>query len=310
MLALVSVVTSSLLDSESVTLSAIVLQGDQLKAQIQFDGPIHEGGAEGSGPPSSLELRDAMSRADHRIPVGEEAATYLHHVETLDFEHLKLEGGGGAEGEDDDYAYDDDVDGGSLSEEEREAKKQKRRQARERKKLLEKRSRQDRHDATQARKIRNEGEPFVRTFKTTRAGWYRYCLLASYYDVTMEFDFRKESDMGGLNEEGDVLTHEERLMVEEDRLMMGDTAAEEGIKDEDFASTKEKLKTLRRLLAEIQSRQQQERHRLTIHSQTNEHSHSRMVLGSLLETLLFMVVTGIQVATIRRWFKGAPVLGR
>jgi hypothetical protein len=92
-------------------------------------------------------------------------------------------------------------------------------------------------------------------------------------------------------------------------MMEADTAAEEGIKDEDFVSTREKLNTLRQLLAEIQNKQQQERHRLVLHAATNEHSHSRMVLSSLLETLMFLIVTSFQVFTIRRWFKGASVLG-
>jgi formate dehydrogenase maturation protein FdhE len=103
---------------------------------------------------------------------------------------------------------------------------------------------------------------------------------------------------------------EQKEVSDEDRLMDEDSAVMEGIKDEDFDSTKDKLKTLRRLLADIQTKQQQERHRLIVHAATNEHSHSRMVLSSLLETILFMAVTGFQVFTIRRWFKGAPVLGR
>jgi len=93
-------------------------------------------------------------------------------------------------------------------------------------------------------------------------------------------------------------------------MLEEDTAVQEGIKDEDFQSTREKLKSLRRLLADIQNKQQQERHRLIVHAATNEHSHSRMVFGSLMETLLFIVVTSFQVYTIRKWFKGAPVLGR
>jgi hypothetical protein len=62
--------------------------------------------------------------------------------------------------------------------------------------------------------------------------------------------------------------------------------------------------------ADITNRQQKERHRIQLHSQTNEHSHSRMVLSSLFQTVLFCAVTGFQVFTIRRWFKGAPQLGR
>ena len=92
--------------------------------------------------------------------------------------------------------------------------------------------------------------------------------------------------------------------------MEKDTASQEGIKDEDFQQTRNKVKELRRLLNEIQSMQQKERRRLTVHAETNEHSHSRMVLSSLMETLLFMGITGYQIYTIRRWFSGAPVLGR
>ena len=121
---------------------------------------------------------------------------------------------------------------------------------------------------------------------------------------------RKESELGGLNEDGDVMTHEERKMMEEDNELEQDTADAEGIKDEDFQETRDKVKDLRRVLNDIQSMQQKERRRLTVHAETNEHSHSNMVLNSLTETLLFMAVTGYQVYTIRKWFSGAPVLGR
>jgi benzoyl-CoA reductase/2-hydroxyglutaryl-CoA dehydratase subunit BcrC/BadD/HgdB len=123
-------------------------------------------------------------------------------------------------------------------------------------------------------------------------------------------EMRKESELGGLNDEGHVRTYEEKQMIDEDKELEEDTASEEGIKDEDFTETRDKVKDLRRLLNEIQSMQQKERRRLTVHAETNEHSHSSMVLNSLMETLLFMAVTGYQVYTIRKWFSGAPVLGR
>ena len=116
--------------------------------------------------------------------------------------------------------------------------------------------------------------------------------------------------MGGLGEDGHVLSYDQKTLKEEDKLLEEDTAAEEGIKDEDFQATRDKLRQLRRLLAEIHSSQQKERRRLIIHANTNKHSHSRMVLSSLMETVLFMAVTGFQVYTIRKWFRGAPALGR
>jgi len=121
---------------------------------------------------------------------------------------------------------------------------------------------------------------------------------------------RKFSELGALDENGHVVSWEEKEMEDEDKELEGDTASQEGITDEDFQETRDKVKDLRRLLNEIQSMQQKERRRLNVHAETNEHSHSRMVLSSLLETLLFMAVTGYQVYTIRKWFSGAPVLGR
>ena len=128
--------------------------------------------------------------------------------------------------------------------------------------------------------------------------------------VLAEIEFRKKSELGDLDAQGHVISYEQKLMNEEDKLLEADTASQEGIKDEDFQETRQKIKDLRRLLNEIQTMQQNERRRLTVHAETNEHSHSRMVLSSLMETLLFMAVTGYQVYTIRRWFSGAPVLGR
>ena len=116
--------------------------------------------------------------------------------------------------------------------------------------------------------------------------------------------------MGGLDDNGHVRSWEVKAAMEEDLELEKDTASEEGIKDEDFEETREKIKDLRRLLNEIQSLQQKERRRLVVHAETNEHSQSRMALSSLLETLLFMAITGFQVYTIRKWFSGAPQLGR
>jgi len=159
-------------------------------------------------------------------------------------------------------------------------------------------------------KIRSDGEPIENTKKAPEAGWYRMCVESHMNQVIVEMEMRKESDLGGLNDEGHVMTHEERKMMEEDKELEQDTADEEGIKDEDFQETRDKVKDLRRILNDIQSMQQKERRRLTVHAETNEHSHSSMVLSSLTETLLFMAVTGYQVYTIRKWFSGAPVLGR
>jgi hypothetical protein len=210
----------------------------------------------------------------------------------------------------DDFAADDDNEYDSGDPASESAHEKQHRQAEKRKRILEKQQARERHMRVQKNKVRDEGDPFVKTIRAHAGGWYRLCVKGTWYQVLAEVDLRKETEFGGMNKDGHVMTYEEHAMAEEDKLMEADSAKEEGIKDEDFAQTKEKLTTLRRLLADIQSKQQQERHRLIVHAATNEHSHSRMVLGSLFETILFMVVTGIQILTIRRWFKGAPQLGR
>lgn len=123
-------------------------------------------------------------------------------------------------------------------------------------------------------------------------------------------EMRKESELGAVDEDGHVITFEEKEMAEEDAELDKDTASQEGIKDEDFADTKDKLKEMRRLVNQVQQMQQNERRRVSVQAETNTHAHSRMVLSSVIETLFFMAITGFQVYTIRKWFSGAPSLGR
>lgn len=73
--------------------------------------------------------------------------------------------------------------------------------------------------------------------------------------------------------------------------------------------TKNAISKMNRLLNEIREKQVNERHRLSIHKAVNEHSHSRMVVGSLLETVFYIAVSGFQVYTIRKWFSGNSLLG-
>ena len=140
---------------------------------------------------------------------------------------------------------------------------------------------------------------------------YLTAQLGTMLQVTAEIEMRKESELGAVDDAGHVVTDEQRRMYEEEKELEKDTASQEGIKDEDFVATRNKLKYLRRLLDRIQVSQKNERRRLTNHAETNEHSHSRMVLSSLLETLLCMAVTGYQVYTTRKWFsiyKTNPVM--
>jgi hypothetical protein len=279
-----------------MTMSLFVLSGAELVATVHFDGPM------GSKPEEEIDSGKSLQKAIEDFDRGQRHGTkILAMAETVDFEHLNVGSRGGMEVDEDETPI--------TAPEDETADQRRERRAKERKKALEARQHREHSKIKQKKKIREEGEPFQRTMKALSKGWYRFCVEAKSA-VVVEMDFRKESEMGGLHENGHVRTYEQKIMDEEEKVMEEDTAVEEGIKDQDFELTKAKLKTLRRMLAEIQNKQQQERHRLLLHAATNEHSHSRMVLSSVLETLLFLVVTGFQVYTIRRWFKGAPPLGR
>lgn len=154
------------------------------------------------------------------------------------------------------------------------------------------------------RGTRMVGEPFQKTVRVVEPGWYRLCVLGNWYQISAEFELRKSSELGFSTETNHVNTYEEASLLEDEEEIDLDAA-----KEEDLRTAKTQVRTLHRILSSIRSKQENERHRLEVHSATNEHSHSRMVLSSLMETVLFMIVTGFQVYTVRKWFQGTPMLG-
>lgn len=160
-----------------------------------------------------------------------------------------------------------------------------------------------------------EGMPLEHTSEVQEEGWYRFCVEATHSTVNVEFEFRRSSQLGKPNsktghiqsyERHDMLVNEKRLMAKMEAAAKND--AEGGVKTEDLQSTRDLVTKMNRLLNEIREKQVNERHRLGIHKAVNEHSHSRMVLGSLFETVLYIAVSGFQVYTIRKWFSGNPIL--
>ena len=54
----------------------------------------------------------------------------------------------------------------------------------------------------------------------------------------------------------------------------------------------------------MQSQQTKDRNRLSVHAALNEDSHNNMVVGSLVETVIFIGVSLFQIFYVRRWFEG------
>ncbi|KAG7363305.1 emp24/gp25L/p24 family protein [Nitzschia inconspicua] len=286
---------------EHVTISVIILSGSPLKATVALEGPF----ATPDEDTGAMLFQKAQEFDNGNKPNG-----HLSFIEVVDFEHLNVDIPDDDE-HSDEKNNNDDILKTPIDPNDPDAdQKRRERRERQRQKFLEEKQKREERKLAQLKKVRQDGEPFVHTVKINRPGWYRMCVTSSWSQILAEMEMRKESDLGGLDEDGHVKSYEEQRLLVEDEELERDTASEEGITDEDFKETRERVKDLRRLLNEIQSLQQRERRRLTVHAETNEHSHSRMVLSSLMETLLFMGVTGFQVYTIRKWFSGAPALGR
>merc|ERR1712150_59152 len=132
--------------------------------------------------------------------------------------------------------------------------------------------------------------------------------------VEVEMELRKTSEVGKPNSHtGHLSTYEHHdMMLEEKKLMKrmerAAKVSQDGIRSQDLSHTKQHVTKLTKLLYEIEEKQQFERNRLSAHKAVNDHSHSRMVLNSLFETIFYIVVSGFQVYTIRKWFSGSPIL--
>lgn len=72
--------------------------------------------------------------------------------------------------------------------------------------------------------------------------------------------------------------------------------------DEAMIRSKESLASIQKGLTKIFLEQQRDRHRLSLHSETNLMSHNRVVSGSLLETAVFIAAALFQIIFVRRWF--------
>jgi hypothetical protein len=285
-----------------------ILSGAELKGGLLLEGPLSPDNIT-----SGVNLQAMIDQHDHRKTTGR---GFQKIEEDVNFERILSEGAeneaynneddeeGG--GEDDDENLWKQMDDDKLTEEEiqRRATERKRHAQIARKRALE--ARRKRAERMRANHVVSDGEPIQRTLMAKSRGWYRACVKGNWYQITAELEMRKESDLGADPLTGHVLTHAEKEDMEENRFLEEDSALQEegAVSDEDFIVVKGQLQRLRHLLDLIQQKQATERHRLTVHAATNEHSHSQMVLTNLLETVLFMLVTGFQVYTIRKWFHG------
>lgn len=75
-------------------------------------------------------------------------------------------------------------------------------------------------------------------------------------------------------------------------------------KKEDLDKVQNSINNLRKLSQDVHESQRLDRNRLSVHSSMNDDTHNEMVVGSLVETSIFIGVACFQIFFVRRWFEG------
>ena len=73
---------------------------------------------------------------------------------------------------------------------------------------------------------------------------------------------------------------------------------------QDLDRVAQSVKNLKKLANQVVNQQARDRNRLEVHASLNEESHNNMVVGSLMETVVFIGVSLFQIFYVRRWFEG------
>lgn len=214
----------------------------------------------------------------------------------------------------------------------RKAKKAKRDEKREQMKHG-KTERRERNEYEKHMDMMQSGGAIENTLQAMSGGWYMVCVEANANAITAEIEMRSTSDVGPINRKtGHLQTYERHDMLLREKKLFGNDRMEseqraledlekaraagdsnlpipDAIKEHDLKNSRHQMMTINRLLNDIKEKQQNERHRILQHTTLNQHSHGRMVLSSLFETVFYIAVSGFQVYTIRKWFRGNPILG-
>ena len=152
------------------------------------------------------------------------------------------------------------------------------------------------------------GDPWIGTRKVSESGIYKLCVdnNKSGGVISAKIDIRK-----GIVDtvSGHIPSFETRSLLENLSFKKDDNSDLQFDKNEAVKLAEEKLLSLRKALSHAKQKQMNYMDRLDFHKSLNEHTHSRMVVRSLWETVIFIAVTGYQVYLIRKWFSSAGSIG-
>ncbi|KAL7486692.1 hypothetical protein ACHAW6_012639 [Cyclotella cf. meneghiniana] len=175
-------------------------------------------------------------------------------------------------------------------------------------------------------------EPYQWTKAIKSSGWYRICVQAEESNIYVQMDIRSSAgkDLGGVDPEtGHVYTHEmreeldekERILrssaffakeEEENRLVEEELRKEiaEQVKDYDLEATRNLLSEMNSMVMQLQTRQGAYMKRSKGHELQARRNYRRIVRSGIMETLLYLLITGYQVYTIHSWLLSNSLLGR
>lgn len=172
-------------------------------------------------------------------------------------------------------------------------------------------------------------DPFEETNVIRAPGWYRLCVSAEGHPLMVEMEIRSSSKLGGIDPETrHVFTYEVREMLDEEKSLDEDTKAtgdfntyasvdeelqkeiENQVKEQDLHATKAQLKKLDSMVMEMKKKHLAFQHRIKNHKATAQRNHASLIRSGKIETLLYLVITGMQVWTVHKWLLSTNLLGR
>lgn len=173
--------------------------------------------------------------------------------------------------------------------------------------------------------------PYEWTKRIKSPGWYRLCVQADD-DIMVEMDIRNSAVMGGVNSEtGHVWTfddweeweEEQRINQlnelkekakkdEEARVLLENlnTALKDQIKDYDLESTQRMMGEINNLVARMQQSQSAVHQRIKSHEGVARRNYQKIKKSGIVETVLYLIITGYQVYTVHNWLLSTNSLGR
>ena len=181
-------------------------------------------------------------------------------------------------------------------------------------------------------------EPFEMTRVIPATGYYRICAQAELHALVVEMDARSSLRMGGVDQEtGHVYTYAKRDLMKEEaaidsnnnsnnnnnkngRRMDSNTYQTEleelskilinQVEDADLRQTREQIKVLNSITSDIMTEIQTRMTRIRAHEQSARRNSVNLAWSSKVETVLFALISGFQVYTMRKWLLQNSLLGR